>query len=64
MKNIEKSFFYIQYISKVIISKMLVLEWKEIYTKNTLIIEQARIKTLLKRDTEKMLINIGKATKK
>ena len=27
-------------------------------------VEQARIKTLLKRDTEKMLINIGKATKK
>ena len=45
-------------------SKMLVLEWKEIYKKNTLIIEQTRIKTLLKRDTEKMLINIGKATKK
>ena len=58
----KKVFLYT--VIKVIISKMLVLEWKEIYTKNTLIIEQTRIKTLLKRDTEKMLINIGKATKK
>ena len=58
----KKVFLYT--VSKVIISKMLVLEWKEIYTKNTLIIEQTRIKTLLKRDTEQMLINIGKATKK